>query len=269
MLSDKKEYDCQSQSVLYFFHQFYAAIVQEKKNVIDQAWLKEFSLLEGEKERDHRIVVRATQEILKRLQVLLLEQKDYVLKTRGGYAASFYEDIQYIMVCLADELFLNFDWAGRAYWEDHLLESQVFGSHDAGEKFFKKLDEFISTADLGQRDIGEAYFLALGLGFMGKYRGEKGSEETLFHLKEKLLHFLNRHDGELSSSSAHLFPETYERTQSGGKMSMLQDVKGWFLSFSVVFVGLLFVSFLTWYRTTADLKDTLNYILQADDKGGQ
>jgi len=42
----------------------------------------------------------------------------------GNMAA--FRDAQYLMVCLADEIFLNLQWAGAKIWDKLLLEAQLF-----------------------------------------------------------------------------------------------------------------------------------------------
>jgi len=40
------------------------------------------------------------------------------------------------MAAFADEVFIHMDWEGKRAWTSNLLESTLFHSHVAGERFF-------------------------------------------------------------------------------------------------------------------------------------
>ncbi len=116
---------------------------------------------------------RSKAQKIKQVLVDFLEnQQETVQDQAGGYASRYFRQGQYVMVGLADEVFLNIDWEGRQEWEDNLLESSLFSSQDAGQKIFQNIDTFLEDAQRADLDLGALYLMAIGLGFQGKYRGE-------------------------------------------------------------------------------------------------
>jgi type VI secretion system protein ImpK len=132
--------------------------------------LKYKSIIAGTPVTQDELEAIAPQAISDTLKTILERMSMDASQKGGEYAASYFEEATFIMSALADEFFLNLTWEGRQYWEDHLLESRLFGTHDAGDIFFKNLDNFLGARDPMRRDLAEVYLLALGLGFQGKYR---------------------------------------------------------------------------------------------------
>src|SRR5690349_24331554 len=61
-------------------------------------------------------------------------------RNAGELGFGLYREVQYVMAALADEIFLQLQWPGAEFWTAHLLETQLFNSHNAGEEFFSRLD---------------------------------------------------------------------------------------------------------------------------------
>ena len=106
-----------------------------------------------------------------RQRLLLLFE--HQARDAGTYGSEFYREAQYVMAALADEVFLQLDWEGRNYWLSNLIESQIFQTHISGELFFQRLDRILQERDPALRELAAVYFMALSMGFRGRYRGTK------------------------------------------------------------------------------------------------
>lgn len=152
-------------------------------------------------EDKNRVVARLQEELI----TFLREKNSQVLHQNGRLAFDAFQEAVYIMVSLSDELFLAFDWEGKAYWRAHSLESKIFGTNQAGEKFFQKLDEYLITGD-ANREIGLLYLYALSLGFRGNLRYEQCNDK-LHDLKERLFFIVYQRQECLYSHSDILFSQ--------------------------------------------------------------
>lgn len=117
-----------------------------------------------------------------------------------GRLHRLYEKIKYILYVLADEILLVSNWEHADLWQhEHLLEWQHFKTNEAGEEFYRRLESE------GERDdeLAEVYYLALCLGFQGKYGDEPGRIQDL---KWRLYRMLPNRFGE---DDARLTPQAY------------------------------------------------------------
>jgi type VI secretion system protein ImpK len=201
------------------------------------------------------------QHIQGRLLALLKEQKDYVERYGGGFAVRYYREAQYVMTSLADEIFLNMDWVGRDEWKSHLLESQLFHTQIAGEKFFTDLDQFLAVRDSTNSDIGVVYIFALGLGFKGRYR-DMNDRGALKKYRDQLQVRVMRGSSYAVQEDGHLFPDAYEHnitTREGVKVPCVQK---WILSLIAVIAGYMGLAYLIWIMYVGELEIFINQIAQ-------
>lgn len=110
-----------------------------------------------------------------------------------------YQKIHYALVVLADEILINSNWSYAGAWEDELLEWDYFKTRIAGEEFFTKLEEE------GEKDerLTEIYYIAMCLGFEGKY---KGQPDKLIEMKRRLYRML---PGRFSDQEDRITPDAY------------------------------------------------------------
>lgn len=99
-------------------------------------------------------------------------------------ANSSQENIDHVKYCLAaiiDECVLCSCWEQRQQWMGSSLQTQWFGEHLAGREFFSRLTRLLDDVD-SNIDVIELYYLALQLGFKGKYRLQEGDQlQRLIH----------------------------------------------------------------------------------------
>ena len=183
----------------------------------------------------------------------------------GEFAADFYRETQFVMVALADEIFLNIKWEGRSHWEDNLIESQLFGTHTAGEMLFQKLENFLQERDTVRTDVAYVYLMALGLGFRGKYRGID-DQGRLNVYKRALYKFIYHRESTLFEGDAKICPEAYIHVATHSEGKRLHDFRPWFFAFGLIILGLLFISYTLWFQETAPLEKTLSQIFETHER---
>jgi type VI secretion system protein ImpK len=188
-----------------------------------------------------------------RLLTLFERQAQNAWRYGGSYGAEFYKEAQYVMVALADEIFLHeMKWEGQGTWISNLLETKFFQSHVAGELFFQKLDRILRDRDPVYKDLAAVYLMALSLGFKGKYRGVPDGGR-IAHYRQQLFAFIFRRDARLELESKHIFPEAYLHTRREEKKKRLRHPRVWIGVLSLVLVTYLVATHLLWVDLTARL----------------
>lgn len=239
-----------------FFENFYYEILRQKERILSGKWRDPF---DGEAAPETQ-----QEEVKKILNVFnyLLEEQSLKANYEGGaFGVACYREAQYIMVVLADEIFLNIPWEGRAYWEAHLLEERIFSSHVAGDHFFEILDKFLKERNPLKREIGILYLTCLGLGFRGKYRGfDDGG--LIARYREQLFTFIYHQSPKLFQNKPALFPQTSQYTLEGSPQKDITDFRIWVTIFLSVLVCYLILSYGIWYATTNNLSHITTAILE-------
>lgn len=228
--------------------------------------LKERALRYGENDvHDSEAYAQATfnriDEIQARIKSLLEVQSGVYATKTGGISAGLFQDAQYIMVVLADEIFLNLPWAGAKEWRKSLLEGQLFQTQIAGELFFKKIDALFETHDTSRYEIGQLYLMALSLGFRGQYRHNDASNRIRWY-QEQLYHMCCQGATHLfdTSTTKALFEEAYEYTFNESPGRGLPDLRTWGIYGLCVFLIYIFLSYVVWYRIAFEMHKDLNTI---------
>ncbi len=206
------------------------------------------------------------QQILIRLEDVLKTQYNQ-MKIRGGsLAALYYQDAQYAMAALADETFINLPWKGKEDWENNLLESQLYSTQDAGDQFFKKLDTFLATRDHTSIDIAMVYLLTLGLGFQGKFRGEKNTE-ILGQYKQNLYNLITGTSPQFEGIVRKFFPQAYNFTLTPRASSKVPSSQVWYLILASTIGFFILAFYILWYIEVRDLYiliDSLRKLIRAE-----
>lgn len=235
------------------FEEFYREVLKYKQLVYAKAWKKE----NGEPTASPEGMA---EYILTNLQTFLEQQAVTAAYGGNSFAENYYAEAQFIMVALADEVFLNIDWPGRPYWEANLLEQRLYNSHSAGQMFFTNLDNLLKNKDPIRVDLATLYLSALGLDFQGKYR-HFDDEGALKAYRKKLFTFINRSEPYLFQVKSALFPEAYSHTLEGSGKKDLPNLRNWYIVFAGLGLTYLLVSYIIWYSATADISRILNRII--------
>lgn len=96
---------------------------------------------------------------------------------RAGVGMADIEAAKYALVALLDEKLLCSGIVAAAEWLNAPMQMRLFNSFDAGDAFYRRLDDLRREHD-GARVLAlEVYHLCLALGFKGKYDDRRGEEQ--------------------------------------------------------------------------------------------
>lgn len=236
-----------------FFSLFYTEVLREKQKALSQAG----SQLPVVEENKIQVIV---EQIIARLELLLRDSEEQALNG-GTYIQGGYKIVQYIAVALADEIFLNLNWQGHKYWDKNILESRLFNTRKAGERFFQGLDEFLQQNDMLRTDIAAVYLHALALGFQGKYRDNKDTSAIDVYMG-RLYEFIYHQSPKVFTHDYALFPETYSHTIEDAQPQKLPDPYRWYYYYLGGVFLFLFMTYIMWFDATFETKTNLYELIQ-------
>jgi type VI secretion system protein ImpK len=240
------------------FRSFYEEIVRLKARALSGDFIVTDVSAEGTIELTPATLC---QQIQGCLLELLKEQKDHVERHGGGFAVRYYTEAQYVMTALSDEIFLNMDWVGRDEWKNRLLESQLFHTQIAGEKFFTDLDQFLALRDSTNSDIGVVYIFALGLGFKGRYR-DVNDRGALKKYRDQLQMRVMRGSLYAAEEDVRLFPDAYAHNITTRDPVKVPSVQKWILGLMAVIAGYMALAYLIWIMHVGELEIFIDQIAQ-------
>ena len=87
---------------------------------------------------------------------------------RAGVAKDDIAAARFAAAAYVDEMVLNSNWQAKEDWSSHPLQYELFGTHEAGVEFFRRL-EAMRKGRASNQDLLELYYLCLALGFEGQY----------------------------------------------------------------------------------------------------
>jgi type VI secretion system protein ImpK len=115
--------------------------------------------------------------------------------------AQQYDKVKYPLCVLADDILINSGWSYAREWEESNLELELFGSRIGGEEFYERLER----DGLRDESVAEIFFIALSLGFAGKYSFDP---EKILEYKRSLYRVLpNRYS--IDETSITITPDAY------------------------------------------------------------
>lgn len=238
------------------FHEFYAEVLRFKQALtsIDP----EAGLLGPDPESEPESL---TPEHINHKLLSVLQRQALEASRRGGeYGAAFYKEAQYIMAALGDETFLHLPWSGREAWQALLLEYKLFGTHNAGEQFFEKIDTLLSERDAANSEIALIYLAALGLGFQGIFRG-RADTTPIEQYRRKLFAFINHREPRIGHAAKTLFPDAYGHTLEEAQPKRLPHVKKWLTILGLSLLVFLVISQICWINVSEELDLIVQKIL--------
>lgn len=197
-------------------------------------------------------------EALDKLQSLLEVQALESGRRGGDFGVLYYKDAQYVMAVLADEIFVTLDWPGRETWKNDLLETRLFGSYNAGDQFFTRLEAVLGEGERGHPELALVFLMALGLGFKGRYRGQ-ASPAKLDEYRRRLFEYVYRKRPNPSDPARLIAPQAYRHTAASATPKLLPAPSRWLWVLGGVALGYLVISHLVW----TGYSDTLRGLLAA------
>jgi type VI secretion system protein ImpK len=238
-----------------FFREFHATVLHQRQRIEtamapvveeDSIQIREADIL-AEEASPGSEPSQIAPDLIQAVLVELMESQVQAVQRRGDpREQKRFAEIQYVMAAMADEVFLSLEWAGKDYWSTHLLEERMFGTHDAGSRFFENLDGLLQRRDATRADVLAVYLLALSLGFRGKLRGVSTDAQIAHYRNQAYVTLFQRNPG--LPDNTPLFPQAYAHTQDGQQQSWLPQLRPWLLSLVVIGAGYLVVSHLIWDR---------------------
>jgi len=192
--------------------------------------------------------------VWQQLLTLLERQAMEAGQAGGAFAFEVYREAQYVMAALADEIFLHLEWEGRKSWP--LLESRLFQSHMAGETIFQRLERLLQRRDPFYLDLASVYFMALSLGFEGKFRGSSDPSRLAHYRRQLFVMIYGRHP-KLFTEDSPLFPEAYQNTIVKGTPRKLPDQRLWLALVAMVLLVWLGASQLAWSSVSSPVADMI------------
>lgn len=165
-----------------------------------------------------------TETISARLQRWIEKKRNAARKVLTDKEYSRINETLFVAAALADELFiLEIEWVGQAHWHSVLLEERVFHSCYAGERFYTGVVKLLNerVLDSQQRNLMAVYFLAMRLGFAGRYRDQP---KRLQYVRQQLYKRIN---GGISDGDEFVSPQAYEHLLSSVQERRLAPLARW------------------------------------------
>jgi len=244
------------------FYNFYTEVIAQKKAVEAESKHSSGMMSAGEVPR-----ADVTYPIYNKL-LTLLEEQIHEARSRGGeYGVKFYEEAQYLMAALADDIFLHTDWAGKEEWQSNLLEYKLFGTYVAGDRFFEDVERLLKARDSSYTEMAVIYFMVLSLGFKGKF-WDKDDDGQIEGFRRQLFAFIFKNNPKLLDDKRILLPQVYEHTQREDTGKHLPYMGRWIGLIAAMIVLFMLISHLIWNYSVGDLVETAETINKSGSLSG-
>jgi type VI secretion system protein ImpK len=163
------------------------------------------------------------------------------LDSRARSAGIEFEQLEaakYALVAFLDEAITSIDFADKDSWLASPLQMELYNRYDAGEEFFKRLQQLRQRPQANLQAL-EIFYFCLVAGFKGKY--QHSDPETLRGLIEDTRAdiFRVRETRPPQSLSPHGKP------QEGVLEAVSKDIPAWVIGVVAVAVGVLFYIVMT------------------------
>lgn len=204
-------------------------------------------------------VIGEAQAIRTHLLQSLEAQSLKASRESGPYGYELYREVQYVEAVLADEMLLSIDWPGRGFWSTHILEAQLFGTHTAGEAFFLRVERLLGDRNTGPEGLELLYFVALSLGFQGKYR-DRQDQSALSRYKRELYRRYYFKNPTGVQKLQYAFPDCYEYTLDSFLPQRLPSPARWMAVLLAAVLAWLIITQIVWSHLTHDLRESMESI---------
>lgn len=210
------------------------------------------------------------EEVKSRLVTLFERQSADAQHRLADHEQLSFKEAQYVMVAMADEVFLRLDWNGRGLWTSRPLEAEEpFYSHVAGERIFQRIDQIVREREAVPVELLSVYLAALALDFQGKYRhssaGSAGAREPARYRRD-LAKQLEQVDAGAVRPADELCPAAYDATLPGAGRRGLPTLRMALLVLLIVVLCWLFIGLALWYFQALEVSEQLNRIEDANEQ---
>jgi type VI secretion system protein ImpK len=193
--------------------------------------------------------------------VSLLERQALEAEGAGRATERHYEEAQYVMAALGDDIFVHLEWPGKEAWKSNLLEARFFGTHDAGERIFNRLDRLLQVRDPNQRELAAVYLMALALGFKGKYAVVEDDGKFAAY-RGNLYSFIAGHDAAMAAPGRRLLPDLPLHARDEPAVRKLPDPRRWYYALGLSLVLFALIAHLAWHDATRELASAVATVLR-------
>ncbi|MGH7595616.1 MAG: type IVB secretion system protein IcmH/DotU [bacterium] len=156
---------------------------------------------------------------------------------QAGIEAEAVDTTKFALAAFMDETILGSEWSGKDAWLAQPLQMEFYNRFDAGEEFFKRLEQLRQRVQ-ANAEVLEVYYTCMVLGFKGIYQFEP--PEKLRTLNEDVYNELRRAAGK----SANLL-SPHGRPRGEIKHVVKEKVPAWVVGAAAAAIGLLFYLFMT------------------------
>ena len=179
---------------------------------------------------DVNVLRRSVKELLDRFE---RDARD------AGFEPEQVKNAEFALVALIDEAVINSNFAQRDVWIANPVQMELFNRFDAGEEFFRRLDDLRQHAQ-ANLPVLEVYYFCLLLGFKGKY----------FQEPERLRHVVDDTKADVFRARPHSATETL--SPNGLPRDMIKQVVTkelplWIIGVGAAVIGFVFFLIMTFF----------------------
>jgi type VI secretion system protein ImpK len=244
------------------FQEFHLELVRLKARVTSGGMT-----LQGDESRSGDSAAKESPSAVWRRLSSLLDRQRADAGTQGGdFGRELYDRAQYAMAALADDYFLNLDWAGRDNWRNQSLEAKFFNSHRAGEALFERVEELLKDRDLLRLELARIYLMVLGLGFLGKYRDRPDAEERIAVYRHRIYHFIFNQDPVTLRGDVAVVPQAYSATLDEAVSTELPYLRPWIWATAGALLLWLGGTYAVWRVAVGALTPAMTSISKVEDQ---
>ncbi|WP_224361398.1 DotU family type IV/VI secretion system protein [Hyalangium versicolor] len=178
------------------------------------------------------------EEIWRRLRERIQQQTGPEGAPRGSLLERQLEECRYVLTSFADELLVHTSWYGREAWQRNLLEDELFGTHEAGDRIFTEIERLLRERDPARAELALVYLMALSLGFEGRYRALEAGPQ-LQDLQRQLFQLVFHRAPDPDTSARRLVDEAYAHTRDERMDRRLSRRWPWAAAIAAVLIGAL------------------------------
>jgi len=249
------------------FRQFYGEVLRLRGRVKEGSWpFQGDGTVGGAAEEEPR---ESPLGVWRKLVAVLEQQSLDAGREGGDFGVQYYRGAQYAMAALADEVFINLEWAGSDDWREHLLEAKFFGTHRAGDELFDRIDALLKARDAVYRELARIYLMVLALGFQGKYRDHPQAETRIEWYRFRLFGFIYAREPKVLQDADRVVPQAYSATLDGAAISRLPYLKPWIWTIAVVIVVWIAGAHLIWRNAVSQISKNVDVIVPPSVGGGR
>jgi type VI secretion system protein ImpK len=207
-------------------------------------------------------IVQVPTTVRERLaQVLRRQEAEVGQFARDSEILDTYREAQYVMVAVADEVFVRLPWSGAAYWGQHLLEMERFGTRCAGQEIFVRIDRLLLGGSPAHLELAAVYLTALALGFRGKF-GDRSDTGAIEQYRRQLYQYVFGKSPDLAQPMRRVLQSCYDATLPAGSGRKLRNPRVWWWASAAALVLWLLVSHVLWIGLTSPLQARIETILE-------